>query len=56
MSFHGFRQLSLETEGPLRLVVVGAGGMGRAWMRNITASPDAAKSTATSCSMGVTHE
>ncbi|MEV3935947.1 Gfo/Idh/MocA family oxidoreductase [Glycomyces sp. NPDC049804] len=32
---------TLDTEGPLRLVVVGAGGMGRAWTRNIQSSPDA---------------
>jgi predicted dehydrogenase len=31
---------TLETEGPLRLVVVGAGGMGRAWMHTIEADPD----------------
>jgi len=32
---------TLRSEGPLRLVVAGAGGMGRAWNRNIQASPDA---------------
>ena len=41
MSFHAFRQLSIESEGPLRLIVVGAGGMGGAWARNIIDSPDA---------------
>ncbi len=30
---------TIETEGPLRLVVVGAGGMGRAWTRAIQADP-----------------
>ncbi|GHH77410.1 Gfo/Idh/MocA family protein [Promicromonospora soli] len=30
---------TVETEGPLRLVVVGAGGMGRAWTRAIQADP-----------------
>lgn len=31
---------TIETEGPLRLVVVGAGGMGRAWARTIQANDD----------------
>ncbi|MCC3761811.1 Gfo/Idh/MocA family oxidoreductase [Glycomyces sp. TRM65418] len=31
---------TVETEGPLRLIVVGAGGMGRAWARAIQADPD----------------
>ncbi|GAA2286950.1 Gfo/Idh/MocA family oxidoreductase [Glycomyces scopariae] len=35
MSFRTF-----ESAGPLRLVVVGAGGMGRAWMHTIEADPD----------------
>ncbi|PRY62515.1 Gfo/Idh/MocA family protein [Glycomyces artemisiae] len=30
---------TLDIEGPLRLVVVGAGGMGRAWMHTIEADP-----------------
>jgi predicted dehydrogenase len=30
---------TVETEGPLRLVVVGAGGMGRAWTRAIQTDP-----------------
>lgn len=30
---------TLATDGPLRLVVVGAGGMGRAWMHTIEADP-----------------
>ena len=34
----GFR--ALEGDRPLRLVQVGAGGMGRAWLRAITANPD----------------
>ncbi|WP_406248474.1 Gfo/Idh/MocA family protein [Microbacterium sp. M] len=34
----GFR--TLEGDRPLRLVQVGAGGMGRAWLRAITANPD----------------
>ncbi|MDN3238263.1 Gfo/Idh/MocA family protein [Glycomyces tritici] len=32
---------TIESEGPLRLIVVGAGGMGGAWARNIIANPDA---------------
>ncbi|WP_026924205.1 Gfo/Idh/MocA family protein [Glycomyces arizonensis] len=32
---------TIDTEGPLRLVVVGAGGMGRAWARTIQAHDDA---------------
>jgi predicted dehydrogenase len=32
---------TIESDGPLRLVVVGAGGMGRAWMHTIEADPDA---------------
>ena len=32
---------TIESEGPLRLVVVGAGGMGRAWIRTIGADDDA---------------
>ncbi|RXZ71804.1 Gfo/Idh/MocA family protein [Agromyces albus] len=32
---------TIESEGPLRLVVVGAGGMGRAWAHTIKADPDA---------------
>lgn len=32
---------TIETEGPLHLIVVGAGGMGGAWARNIVDSPDA---------------
>ncbi|WP_026929803.1 Gfo/Idh/MocA family protein [Glycomyces tenuis] len=32
---------TIETEGPVRLVVVGAGGMGRAWARTIRDSGDA---------------
>lgn len=35
MTFH-----HIDTEGPLRLVVVGAGGMGRAWTRAVQADPD----------------
>ncbi|SDE25251.1 Gfo/Idh/MocA family protein [Glycomyces harbinensis] len=31
---------TVTTDGPLRLVVVGAGGMGRAWARTIQASAD----------------
>jgi predicted dehydrogenase len=31
----------IESEGPLRLIVVGAGGMGGAWVNTIRASPDA---------------
>ena len=33
-----FRRVT--TDGPLRLVQVGAGGMGRAWLRTIDADPD----------------
>ncbi|THV23515.1 Gfo/Idh/MocA family protein [Glycomyces paridis] len=32
---------TVDAEGPLRLVVAGAGGMGRAWMHTIEADPDA---------------
>ncbi|MEU6247652.1 Gfo/Idh/MocA family oxidoreductase [Glycomyces sp. NPDC047010] len=39
MSFNVFGKHSLDIEGPLRLVVVGAGGMGRAWMHTIEADP-----------------
>lgn len=31
---------TIETPGPLRLVQVGAGGMGKAWIEAITANPD----------------
>jgi predicted dehydrogenase len=32
---------TLPAEGPLRLVVVGAGGMGRAWLETVARSPEA---------------
>lgn len=31
---------TIDTPGPLRLVQVGAGGMGKAWIEAITANPD----------------
>ncbi|HEX2144986.1 MAG TPA: Gfo/Idh/MocA family oxidoreductase [Glycomyces sp.] len=40
MTFHTVGQQSIESEGPLRLIVVGAGGMGRAWMHTIQANED----------------
>jgi hypothetical protein len=32
---------SLDADGPLRLAVVGAGGMGRAWLETISGSSEA---------------
>jgi predicted dehydrogenase len=32
---------TVAPDGPLRLVVVGAGGMGRAWMQTVARSGDA---------------
>ncbi|GAA1671712.1 Gfo/Idh/MocA family oxidoreductase [Glycomyces endophyticus] len=40
MSFRVLSEQGLDIEGPLRLVVVGAGGMGRAWMHTIEADPE----------------
>ncbi|THV41681.1 Gfo/Idh/MocA family protein [Glycomyces buryatensis] len=41
MTFHAVGEHRIETDGPLRLVVVGAGGMGRAWTGAIGANDDA---------------